>query len=82
MKDKVITVNPMGDFYIMDEVDYQDKKYILCHSLEEESKDERDVELSLFEVTIKDNDLTLNNVEDEIAQIVTNMIMQKISNNN
>lgn len=82
MKGKVITVNEMGDFYIIEELDYQEKKYVLCHSLDEELKNEKEVELSLFEVTIKDNDLVLDNVEDETAQIVTSMMMEKIQNNN
>ena len=81
MKGKVITVNEMGDFYIVEELDYQDKKYVLCHTLDEEPKSDTEVELALFEVTIKDNDLVLDNVEDETAQIVTSLIMEKIEQN-
>ncbi len=82
MKGKVITVNEMGDFYVIEEFDYQDKKYVLCNSLEEEPKSDTEVELALFEVSIKENDLVLNNVEDEIAQTVTSMIMEKIQQQN
>ena len=81
MKGKVIKVNEMGDFYIVEELDYQDKKYVLCHSLDEEPKSDTEVELALFEVTIKDNDLVLDNVEDETAQIVTSIIKEKIEQN-
>ena len=82
MKDKVITVNPMGDFYVMEEIDYQDKKYVLCHTLEEEPKSETEVELALFEVKIKDDDLIIDNVDDDTAKIVTALIMEKIQENN
>ena len=82
MKGKVITNNPAGDFYVVEEMDYQDKKYILCHSLEEEPKSETEINLALFEVKIKDNELIIDNVEDETAQIVTTMIMEKINQNN
>ena len=82
MKGKVITVNEMGDFYIIEEMNYQNKKYVLCKSLDEENPSDTKIELSLFEVTIKENELKLENVEDETAQTITSMIMEKIQNNN
>ena len=78
MKGKVITVNPLGDFYIMEELDYQNKKYVLCNSLENDQSNKKEIELSLFEVLIKDDELTLGNVEDDVAKIVTELIMGKI----
>lgn len=81
MKGKVITVNPVGDFYVMEELDYKNKKYVLCHSLEEEQKNKTEVELALFEVLIKDDELVIENVNDEIAKTVTSLIMEKIQQN-
>ena len=82
MKGKVITVNPMGDFYVIEEIDYQDKKYVLCQNIEEKNISNTEIELALFEVKIKDEDLILDNVEDETAKIVTSMIMNKIQQKN
>ena len=82
MKGKVITVNPLGDFYVMEELDYKNKKYVLCHSLEKEQKNKTEVELALFEVLIKDDELVIENVNDEIAKTVTSLIMEKIQQNN
>ena len=82
MKDKIITLKSGIDFYIIEEVDYKDKKYILgskCDLIQDKISEE---ELNLFEISINNDDLVVNNVEDETAQIVTSMIMEKISNNN
>ncbi len=82
MKDKIITLKSGIDFYIIEEVDYKDKKYILgskCDLIQDKISEE---ELNLFEININNDDLVVNNVEDETAQIVTSMIMEKISNNN
>ncbi|MEE3343452.1 MAG: DUF1292 domain-containing protein [Bacilli bacterium] len=82
MKGKVVTVNPLGDFYVMEEMDYQNKKYVLCNNLEEDQSNKKEIELSLFEVLIKDDELTLGNVEDETAKIVTALIMEKMQEKN
>lgn len=78
MKEKVIKVASMGDYYVIEELDYQSKKYILCFRIDEEEINEKIIKLSLFEVNITNNDLTINNVDDETAQIVTKIIMEKI----
>lgn len=77
MKNKVITVNSMGSFYVLEELDYQNKKYILCHNLEDKAEEESIMNLIIFEVVILNDELHLNNVEEEIAKIVTNIMLDK-----
>lgn len=82
MKGKIITVDPVGDFYIIEETDYKNKKYALAIRCDIEQNDQHNLQLNLFSINIENNNLVLNNVEEETAKIVTNMIMEKIQNNN
>lgn len=78
MKNKIITLKNGKDFYIIEELNYNDKKYILGSECDLEKDQINEEELDLFELSIKDGDLIINNVEDETAQIVTNLIIKKI----
>ena len=76
MKEKIFTVNSIGDFYVLEEIDYQNKKYVLCGKCDID--DDVDVEeLELFEVNLDNDELVVNNVDDNIADIVTTMILNK-----
>ena len=81
MKDKVITISSMGDFFVIEELNYNNKKYILCHSLQEEIKSTT-INLALFEVKIQNNNLSLDNVEDETAKIIIDLMTEKLQQNN
>lgn len=82
MKGKIITVDHVGDFYIIEDIDYENKKYALAIRCDIEQNNPHNLQLNLFSINIENNDLVLNNVEDETAKIVTNMIMEKINPNN
>ncbi|MBR3161118.1 MAG: hypothetical protein IKF19_00100 [Bacilli bacterium] len=81
MKDRIITLNSGINFYIIEELEYQNKKYILGSKCDLKKEIINQEELDLFEISIKDNNLVLNNVEDKTAQIITSIIIEKIQQN-
>lgn len=81
MKDKIINIASGEQYYILEELNYQDKKYILGTFCDVEKDQINEEELVLFNVNIKDNDLIINNVNDQqLAQTVTEKILDKIRN--
>ena len=80
MKDKIINVNSVGDFYVLEEIDYQNRKFVLCGKCDAEEDIDLN-EFALFEVNIKNDDLIVNNVGEDVASTVTNLLLQKAKNN-
>lgn len=81
MKDKIIKIGSGEEYYILEELNYEDQKYVLgvpCNLEKDEIDEEK---LVLFNINIKDNDLVINNVHDQkLAETVTQNIIEKIRN--
>lgn len=81
MKDKIIKLQTGEEYYILEEINYEDKKYILGTKCNLEKDEINEEELTLLNVSIKDNELVINNVKDQqLAEIVTEKILDKIKN--
>lgn len=81
MKDKIINIGSGEQYYILEELNYEDQKYILGAQCDIEKDQINEEKLLLFNVSIKDNDLVINNVNDQnLAEIVTEKILEKIRN--
>ena len=81
MKDKVIEIGNQDNIYVIEELDYQNKKYILGAKCDLEKDEVEKDELVLMEVSFKDGELVLKDVDDEIAVTVTELIQQKMRAN-
>lgn len=80
MKDKVLKLNDSTKIYVIDELNYKDKKYIFGFEV---TKDDDLIEDKpyILEVYISDDNLTLNEIEDfEVASVVQNIFLSKLSN--
>ena len=77
MKDDVITLNGNVKCYVLDELNYKEKRYIFCVQIDE--NDEMiENSTSVFEVLIKDDKLITKAVEDfEVASVVNNLFMAR-----
>ena len=78
MKDDVITLNGNVKCYVLDELNYKEKRYIFCVQIDE--NDEMiENSTSVFEVLIKDDKLITKAVEDfEVASVVNNLFMARM----
>lgn len=81
MKDKVIEIGNKDNIYVIEELDYQNKKYILGAKCDLEKDEVEKDELVLMEVSFKDGELVVKDVDDEIAVTVTELIQQKMRAN-
>ena len=81
MKDKVIEIGNQDNIYVIEELDYQNKKYILGAKCDLEKDEVQKDELVLMEVSFKDGELEVKDVDDEMAVTVTELIQQKMRAN-
>lgn len=81
MKDKVIEIDNQDNIYVIEELDYQNKKYILGAKCDLEKDEVQKDELVLMEVSFKDGELVVKDVDDEMAVTVTELIQQKMRAN-
>lgn len=81
MKDKVIEIGNQDNIYVVEELDYQNKKYILGAKCDLEKDEVEKDELVLMEVSFKDGELVVKDVDDEMAVTVTELIQQKMRAN-
>ena len=81
MKDKVIEIGNQDNIYVIEELDYQNKKYILGAKCDLEKDEVQKDELALMEVSFKDGELVVKDVDDEMAVTVTELIQQKMRAN-
>lgn len=81
VKDKVIQMDNGKNYYVLEEVEYNNKKYILtleCN-LEQDTINEEDY--LVMQLDIKNEDLHIKKITDNnIATIVTTMLLNKIKN--
>ena len=81
MKDKIIEIKEGTNFYVLEELKYNDKKYIFGAKCDLEKDTIEENNFIIQEVTIKDNQLVLNDLEnEEEAKIIANMFIEKIGN--
>lgn len=82
MKDKVISLNSGEEYYILEELSYNSKKYALGLKCDLEHDIANEDELELFEISMNDGNLVILDVTDEeLAAKVTNRILEKIRKN-
>lgn len=82
MKDKVISLNSGEEYYILEELEYNDRKFGLGLKCDLEHDTANEDELELFEISMDDGNLVILNVTDqELATEVTNRILEKIRKN-
>lgn len=81
MKDKVIEIGNQDNIYVVEELDYQNKKYILGAKCDLEKDEVQKDELVLMEVLFKDGELVVKDVDDEMTVTVTELIQQKMRAN-
>ena len=82
IKDKVIEMDNKKNYYVLESVEYNDKKYILtveCDLLNDDIKEENYFVMEFF---MEKEELKIRPIEDDkIATVVTTMLLNKVRNN-
>lgn len=81
VKDNVITMENGQSYYIIEDVEYKGKKYVLSVECNLDLDIVNEDDYLIMELQLIDNDLVIKNVNDiEIAKIVSNMLLSKVAN--
>lgn len=82
IKDKIIELNNGINYYILDEISYNNKKYILAAECDLEQDKLNEENYVVAEIKVEGTDLVTADIEDEeISQIVTKMLIEKVRKN-
>ncbi len=81
MKDKIIKISNNEEYYIIEELDYLDRKFCLCIKYNDNKNSIEELPLIILEVKIKDDKLTANNLNDEsLLEKITLLFLEKLEN--
>jgi len=82
IKDKIIELIGGINYYILEELSYNNKKYILAVECDLEKDEFNNEKYLVMEIKLKNNNLITSTIEDNnLAKTVTNMLLEKINNN-
>ena len=80
IKDRIIELENGSNYYILDDITYMQKKYVLAAECDLENDSVNEDKYIVMEIKINNNDLFIVNIEDDnIASIVTKLLIEKIS---
>lgn len=81
LKDKIVELQNGVNYYVLEEVMYENKKYLLtvkCNLKTEEIKEE---DYYVMELQLDGNEFNIKTIQDDnIAAIVTKMLIEKVRN--
>ena len=79
IKDKIIELENGTNYYILDDITYMEKKYVLAAECDLENDSVNEDKYIVMELKINNNDLYILNIEeDNISKIVTKLLIEKI----
>lgn len=79
LKDRVIQLEANKSYYVYEEVDFNNKKYILTSECDVDKDLVNDEEFLVMEVILEDGDLTIKHVnDDKVAETVTALLLSKM----
>lgn len=82
IKDKIIELNNGINYYILDEISYNNKKYILAAECELEKDELKEDNYIIAEIKVEGTDLVTADIEDEeLSQTITKMLIEKVRKN-
>ena len=82
IKDKIIELNNGVNYYILDEISYNNKKYILAAECELEKDELKEDNYIVAEIKVEGSDLVTADIEDEeLSQTITKMLIEKVRKN-
>lgn len=78
IKDRIIELENGINYYILEDINYNEKKYVLAAECDLENDDVKDEKYIVLEVNVNNNDLLISNIkDDDVAIIVTKLLLEK-----
>ena len=83
IKNKIIELNDGINYYVLEEISRDNKKYILTVECDLENEDLNNDEFLVMEIKISGTDLIASPIDDdELSKLITKMLLDKVKNNN
>lgn len=81
IKDKIIQMENGKSYYALEEITYNEKKYLIALECDLEKDEANEEDYLVMELRIENGELTIKRIEDnELAVTVTALLLQKIRN--
>ena len=81
IKDKIIEMDNGNSYYILNDITYNNKKYLLSVECNLEKDEIKEDDYLVMELVIENDELVIKQIEDDnLALIVTNLLINKIKN--
>jgi len=82
IKDKMIELDNGVNYYILEDLTYNNKRYALAVECDLEKEEMNDEEYIVMEIKLDNNDLITADIEnDEEAALISKMLLEKVRNN-
>lgn len=82
VKDRILDLKNGVSYYILEEIVYNDKKYVMACACDTKSNYVNEDDYVVMEITINNDDLVLENIKDlEVANVVTKLLIEKVRSN-
>ena len=79
IKDKIIQMENGLNYYVLEEVEYNNKKYVISVECDLDKDDIKEDDYLIMEVALSGNDIVIKNVNSEkVAKIVSSILLEKI----
>jgi hypothetical protein len=79
IKDKVITMENGQSYYVIEEVEYNNKKYVLSLECDLDKDTVNEDDYLVMELELTEDDFVIRNIQDdETAKVVANMLLIKL----
>lgn len=79
VKDKIIELENGTNYYVLEETEYNDKKYVLAAQCDLEKEELNEDDYIVMEIKIEDDALVTKNIHDDnIVRIVTEKLINKV----
>ena len=83
IRDKLIELTNGINYYILEELTYNNKKYVLAAECDLEKETVNDDKYLVMEIKLENNDLVTADIEDDNeATIITKMLLDKARSSN
>ena len=83
MKDKIIELNNNKNYYVVEEIEYNNKKYILCSKTDIKDEKIDTKNLCVCELDLIDDKIAVKDIEnEEEAIIISKMLVDKLQKEN
>ena len=81
IKDRILSLDNGVSYYIIEELEKDNRKFILALPCDIEQDKATDEDFAIKEISMEGEDLVITSIEDEIATEISLLLLEKVRNN-